>query len=171
MDISVVRDLDEELTGHLSRYRELIDFLEQEKKHLLDLDLDGLLVTSKAKERLAKNIIEGSEGLRESIARTALMLGLGDDPLPTLAEIAARTPAPYGGRLSEHAGSLARLKNLILRENDTARRFVEQSLDLVTGSINILSGADQIKGTGYGSDGKKEKGVKKALPSKLSREV
>jgi hypothetical protein len=171
MDITVVRQLEEELAGHLERYRELADFLEQEKKHLLNLDLDGLLVVSKAKERLARNIIAGSGALRDSIAQTALMLGLGDDPLPTLAEIARLTPAPYGIRLGEGAGTLARLKNLILRENETARHFVEESLDLVTGSINILSGADQLKGNGYGSDGKKEKGVKKALPSKFSREV
>jgi hypothetical protein len=171
MDITVVQQLEEQLAGHLERYQALVDFLEQEKKHLLNLDLDGLMVVSKAKEKLARNIIAGSGDLKEAIDRTALMLGLTDDPPPTLAEIAARAPAPYGIRLGEGAGSLARLKNLILRENETARHFVEESLELVTGSINILSGAEQLKGGGYGSDGKKEKGVKKALPSKLSREV
>jgi hypothetical protein len=171
MDISIVQELEEELKGHLGRYQELIDFLELEKKHLLNIDLDGLLVVSKAKEKLARNIIDGSGALRGSLAQAAAMLGLDDDPPPTLAEIAALTPGPYGARLSEGAGNLARLKNLILRENEMARHFVEESLDLVTGSINILSGAEQLKGGGYGSDGKKEKGVKKALPSKLSREV
>ncbi|MDR1312424.1 MAG: flagellar export chaperone FlgN [Deltaproteobacteria bacterium] len=171
MDITVVQRLEEELGEHLARYQELVDFLDQEKKHLLNLDLDGLLVVSKAKERLARKIIDGTGALRESIAQTALMLGLDEEPAPTLAEIAALAPAPYGIRLGEGAGALARLKNLILRENETARHFVEESLELVTGSINILSGADGLKGNGYGSDGKKEKGVKKALPSKFSREV
>jgi hypothetical protein len=171
MDISLVQCLEGQLQEHLERYQKLVDFLEQEKKHLLNLDLDGLLAVSKAKERLARNIIAGSGSLQDSIAEAALMLGLGTDPAPTLAEIASRIPAPYGARLSEGAGNLARLKNLILRENETARHFVEESLELVTGSINILSGADQIKGSGYGNDGKKDKGVKKALPSKLSREV
>jgi hypothetical protein len=171
MDISVVRKLEERLEEHLARYQELIDYLEEEKKHLLNLDLDGLMAVSKAKEKLARNIIAGSESFRETLGEAALMLGLAADPPPTLTEIAARTPGPYGVKLSEGAGSLARLKNLILRENETARHFVEESLELVTGSINILSGADQLKGQGYGSDGKKEKGVKKAPPSKLSREV
>ena len=80
-------------------------------------------------------------------------------------------PGAFGIRLSEGAAKLARLKNLIIRENAVAKRFVEESLDLVTDSINILSGASQVKAEGYGSDGKKEKGVKKALPSKISREV
>ncbi|MDR2612314.1 MAG: flagellar export chaperone FlgN [Deltaproteobacteria bacterium] len=171
MDISVVNRLEERLQEHLVRYQELVDYLEQEKKQLLNLDLDGLLVTSKAKERLARNIIAGSRAFQDTLAEAALMLGLDGEHPPTLAEIAARTPAPYGTRLSEGAGTLARLKNLILRENETARHFVEESLELVTGSINILSGADQVRGDGYGSDGKKDKGVKKALPSKLSREV
>jgi hypothetical protein len=171
MDISVVRKLEEQLDEHLLRYQELIDYLEQEKKHLLDLDLDGLLVVSKAKEKLAKNIIAGSGDFKDSICEAALMLGLPDQPQPTLTEIARLSPPPYGIKLSEGAASLARLKNLILRENETARHFVEESLELVTGSINILSGAEQIKGTGYGADGKKEKGVKKSLPSKLSRDV
>jgi hypothetical protein len=171
MEITVVSRLEEQLQEHLGRYQELADYLETEKAQLLNLDLDGLMVTSKAKERLARNIIAGSGELRDSIVQAALMLGLAGDPPPTLAEIAARTPGPYGIRLSEGAGSLARLKNVILRENETARHFVEESLELVTGSINILSGADRVKAEGYGSDGKKDKGVKKALPSKLSREV
>jgi hypothetical protein len=171
MDLTIIRSLEESLEGQLSKYQELIDFLEIEKQKLLNLDLDGLLTVGKAKEKLANSIIKSGESLKDAIAETALMLGLSKDPLPTLSEIASKIPGPFGARLSDGASKLARLKNLILRENAMAKRFVEESLDLVTGSINILSGANQIKAEGYGSDGKKEKGVKKALPSKISREV
>jgi hypothetical protein len=171
MDVTIILALEESLNGQLERYQELIDLLEVEKTRLLNLDLDGLLAVSKAKEKLAESIIRSGENLKESIAGAALMLGMEGDTIPTLSEIAAAVTGPFGIRLSDGASKLARLKNIILRENAAAKRFAEESLDLVTDSINILSGASQIKAEGYGSDGKKEKGVKKALPSKISREV
>ncbi|MDR2459709.1 MAG: flagellar protein FlgN [Deltaproteobacteria bacterium] len=171
MDITLISQLSEALQEHTARYQELIDFLEDEKKYLLNLDLDGLLLVSKAKEKLAKIILASNEKLTEKIACAALMLGLPLDPPPTLAAIAMATPGPFGAKLSEMASTLARLKNLIVRENATAKHFVEHSLELVTESLNILSGANQLKGDGYSSDGKKEKTVKRGLPSKLSREV
>jgi hypothetical protein len=171
MDITIIQKLDEELNGHLARYSELIEFLDKEKKYLLNLDLDGLLVVSKAKEELAKKIIKGSEGFRDYLFMAGAMLGLKSDNPPTLVEVAALCPKPYANRLADGAMALARLKNQILRENDQARHFVEESLDLVTESINMLSGANQLKGDSYNNDGKKGKGVKKSLPSKLSRDV
>jgi hypothetical protein len=171
MDITIISQLEESLREHTARYQELIDFLEREKKYLLNLDLDGLLIVSRAKEKLAKTILKSNLGLKENIISAALMLGLPIEPFPTLASIAHEVPGPFGARLSEGINNLARLKNLIVRENAMAKHFVEQSLDLVTESLNILSGANKLKGDGYSADGKKEKTVKKGLPSKLSREV
>jgi hypothetical protein len=171
MDITIIQRLEEELNGHLARYGKLIEFLETEKKYLLNLDLDGLLVLSKAKEELALRIIRGSDAFREHLSMAGLMLGLEEGSNPTLAEVAALCPAPYKNRIADGAISLARLKNLILRENEQAKHFVEESLELVTDSINILSGANQLKGDSYTNDGKTEKGVKRSLPAKLSRDV
>ncbi|MDR1167141.1 MAG: flagellar export chaperone FlgN [Deltaproteobacteria bacterium] len=171
MDITLIQKLDADLGDHLARYRELIAFLDQEKAYLLSLDLDGLLHVSRAKEKLARNIIAKSEAFKESLASVALMLGLPLEPLPTLSEVGALCPPPFGARVADGAMTLARLKNQILRENSQAQAFVEESLGLVAESLNILSGANQIQGDGYKSDGKKEKGVKKALPSKLSRDI
>jgi hypothetical protein len=126
---------------------------------------------SKSKEKIAQSIIKGAITLKESLTSASLMLGLSIDPLPTLAEVASLIPSPMGNNIADEVSQLARLKNLIVRENGMAKQFVEKSLELVTESLNILSGADQIKGESYQSDGKKEKGVKKALPSKISREV
>jgi hypothetical protein len=171
MDILKIQDLNNQLEAHLGRYQSLIDYLEREKKCLLALDLDGLLVTSQAKENMAKAIVEGMGPLTAAISEVGLMLGLGGQIPPTLPEIAALCPKPWDNRLNDGAMRLARLKNQILRENEQARLFVEEALNLVTGSINILTGADQIKGQGYRNDGTKERGVKKALPTKLSRAI
>ncbi|MDR1546851.1 MAG: flagellar protein FlgN [Deltaproteobacteria bacterium] len=171
MDITVVQNLAEQLDAHLARYQELIDYLDREKKCLLSLDLDGLLTASQAKEQLARNIHDNLPPFTASLTAAALMLGLTADPPPTLSEAARLCPEPYGNRLNEGAMTLARLKNVILRENEANRQFVEHSLELVNDSINVLTGASQIRGEGYRKDGSKDKSVKKALPRKLSKEV
>lgn len=171
MDIAVIHNLAEQLDGHLERYQSLIDFLERERKCLLTLDLEGLLATSQFKEKLARSINESIHSLTESLVEAALMLGLPASPPPTLAEIAAMCPRPYDNRLSEGAMCLVRLKNIISRENESNRRFVEQSLSLVNESLNVLTGADQYQAEGYRKDGTKDKSVKKARPAKLSKEV
>jgi hypothetical protein len=171
MDIHIIQKLDEELKLHMERYGQLIDFLDREKTYLLNLDLDGLLILSKAKEELAKGIIKDGQAFQDSLSTAGLMLGLAEDPPPTLTEVAALCPLPYSNRLADGAMTLARLKNQIMRENEQAKHFVEASLDLVNESINILTGASQVKGDSYSNRGEKDKGVKKALPAKLSRDV
>jgi hypothetical protein len=99
------------------------------------------------------------------------MLGIPTTPSPTLAEVASRCPRPYDNRINDGAIALARLKNIISRENEANRLFIEQSLSLVNESLNILTGADQIKSEGYRKDGTKDKSVKRSLPTKLSKEV
>ncbi|MDR1051238.1 MAG: flagellar protein FlgN [Deltaproteobacteria bacterium] len=171
MDITIIQNLAEQLDGHLERYQSLIDFLEVERKCLLTLDLEGLTATSRHKEVLAKNIRESILRLTDGINTASLMLGLEPDPSPTLAEVAALCPAPYDNAINDGAIRLARLKNIIARENEANRLFIEQSLTLINDSLNVLTGADQVKGDGYRKDGSKDKGVKKALPVKLSKEV
>jgi hypothetical protein len=171
MDISVIQRLEEELQGHLARYGELIEYLDREKRYLLDMNLDALLAVSKAKEDLARGIIAGAEGLHASLATAGAMLGLKEGAPPTLSEVAALCPRPFANRLADGAMALASLKNRILRENEQAKRFVEESLGLVNESLDILSGASQLRGDGYGQDGKKGKAGGKGLPSKLSKEI
>jgi hypothetical protein len=171
MDITVIHNLAEQLDSHLERYQSLIDFLDREKRCLLALDLEGLLATSQIKERLARDIQESIHGLTDGIVETALMLGLSAAPPPTLAELAAKCPRPYDNRLSDGAMALARLKNVIGRENEANRRFIEQSLNLVNDSLNALTGADRYQAEGYRKDGSQDTSVKKARPAKLSKEV
>jgi hypothetical protein len=171
MDITLIQNLAEQLDGHLERYQSLIDFLDRERRCLLTLDLEGLLATSQFKEQLARNIHDSIHHLTDSLVETALMLGIPASPPPTLTDVASRCPRPYDNRISEGAMTLARLKNVISRENESNRRFIEQSLNLVNESLNVLTGADQYQAEGYRKDGTKDKSVKKARPAKLSKEV
>ncbi|MDR2443559.1 MAG: flagellar protein FlgN [Deltaproteobacteria bacterium] len=171
MDFTVIKNLADLLDIHLERYQSLIDFLDHEKKCLLSLDLEGLLVTSQQKEQLGRNIIKSIEELTISLSETALMLGMDTDPLPTLAEVAAHCPRPYDNRINDGAITLCRLKNIIVRENEANRHFIEQSLNLVNDSLNILTGADRFQVEGYRKDGTKDKSVKKSQPTKISKEV
>jgi len=171
MDITRIINLVGQLDEHLARYQELINFLEEEKKCLLSLDLNGLFVTSQAKEKLGRNIQDSISFLITSLNDCALMLGIPLNPQPTLTEIANCCPKPYDNQINNGSITLARLKNIILRENTSNQRFVQEALNIVNESINIMTGADQLQGEGYKNDGSKERGVKKALPSKLSKEV
>ncbi|MDR1577976.1 MAG: flagellar protein FlgN [Deltaproteobacteria bacterium] len=171
MDIVLVAKLATNLENHLERYQKLVNFLDMEKKYLLNLNLEGLSMTSQAKEELGRDIQSGINLLINSLSDVALMLGLPINPHPTLAEVANLCPSPYANKINDMSITLTRLKNVILRENEVNRQFVQQALNLVNGSINALTGADQIKGDGYRQDGTKDQGVKKSRPTKLSKEV
>jgi hypothetical protein len=171
MDITIITNLAEQLDVHLERYQSLIDFLNNERKYLLDLDLDGLLRTSQQKESLSMEIKESIDRLTESLTQASCMLGLDSSVTPTLAEIAALCPKPYDNRINDGSIKLARLKNIISMENEANRHFIEFSLNLINESLNYLTGADKIKADSYRQDGSKDKSLKKALPTKLSKEV
>jgi hypothetical protein len=170
MDSRRIHELCTLLDEHLERYQALVDYLAEEKKLLLALDLDGLWAFSRRKEELALEIQAHIKKLEETISETALALGLPLEPLPLLADLAARLPDPWRGRLSEGSRRLAILKNIILRENEASQAFIAESLRLVNESMDILTGASQLRGEGYNSGG--GQGEKKpSLPVKLSREV
>lgn len=170
MDISRIVKLCEALEGHLERYQTLVDYVAEEKKCLLELDLDRLFVSSQNKERLATDIQDNIRELVDGINETALMLGLPLTPQPLLADLVPHVPRPFDNRLNDGSIKLARLKNIILRENEANRSFIEEAVRMVDESINILTGANQLKGDGYNNDGRR--GEKKlTLPVKLSKEV
>jgi len=170
MDTRRIHELCELLGEHLEHYQALADYLAEEKKLLLALDLEALWVFCQRKEELSQAIVEHIRELETAIGEAALALGLDPSPPPLLADLAARLPAPWRNRLNEGARRLTRLKNIILRENEASQAFISESLRLVNESIDILTGASQIRGEGYGSGG--GQGEKRpSLPVKLSREV
>jgi hypothetical protein len=170
MDTWRVHELCRLLGEHLERYQALVDHLAEEKKLLLALDLEGLWLSSKRKEELGLEIQAHIRELETAISETALALGLPPEPQPLLTDLAARLPEPWRNRLNSGGRDLARLKNIILRENEAAQGFIAESLRLVNESIDILTGASQLRGEGYKSAG--GQGEKRpSLPVKLSREV
>lgn len=170
MDILRVRNLCDFLDGHLERYQRLVDFVAEEKKYLLDLDLEGLFAASKEKEALAVDIQTNIGELVEAINETALMLGLPLSPQPLLVDLVRHLPPPFDNRVNDGSIRLERLKNTILRENEANRRFIEETLRLVNESVSILTGANQLKSEGYQKDGRQGE-RKLLLPVKLSRAV
>jgi hypothetical protein len=172
MDTRRIHEFCALLEGHLERYQALVDYLAEEKKLLLALDLEALWASCRRKEELGLDIQAHIRELEEGIREMALALGLPADPPPLLADLAARLPQPWGNRLSEGARRLARLKNVILRENEASQAYIAESLRLVNESIDILTGARQLRGEGYSSNSGGGQGEKRpSLPVKLSREV
>jgi hypothetical protein len=170
MDTRRIHELCALLDAHLVRYQALVDYLAEEKKLLLALDLDGLWAFSQRKEELGRDIQAHIRELEAGLSETALALGLPPEPPPLLSDLAARLPQPWKGRLTDGARYLARLKNIILRENEASQAFIAEGLRLVNESIDILTGANQLRGDGYtkgGGQGEK----RSSLPVKLSREV
>lgn len=170
MDIRIVQKLCDTLDAHLERYQTLVDYVAQEKKLLLEHDLDGLFSSSKQKEELAMDIQSNINVLVDSINETALMLGLPLDPQPLLAHLVRLLPKPFDNRVNDGSIKLERLKNIILRENEANRHYVEEAIRMVNESVNILTGANQLKGDGYNKNG--AQGEKKyTMPVKLSKAV
>ncbi len=170
MDITRIQNLCEILDGHLERYQTLVDYVAAEKKYLLEMDLDGLMASSKVKEELAVDIQANIHLLVDSINEVALMLGLPLEPQPLLSDLVRHLPRPFDNRVNNGSIRLERLKNVILRENEANRRYIQQALRLVGQSIDALTGASQLRGDGYSQSGKAVE-KKKTLPVKLSREV
>jgi hypothetical protein len=170
MDTRRIHEFCALLDEHLARYQALVDYLAEERKLLLALDLEALWVSSRRKEELGRDIQAHIHELEAAIFEAALALGLAPSPPPLLTDLAACLPEPWRNRLSDGARHLARLKNIILRENESSQTYIAENLRLINESIDILTGANQLRGEGYNNRG--GQGEKRSsLPVKLSREV
>ncbi len=170
MDIVQVNHLSQVLEGHLVRYQRLVDYIIAEKNYLLDMDLEKLLASAQEKEALGLDIQNNIAILIDAINNLALQCGLPLEPQPLLVDLVPYLPKPFANKINDGAIKLAHLKNIIQRENEAQRYFIEEAQRLVTESINILTGANQLKGDGYKKDGRQ--GEKKITrPVKFSREV
>ena len=132
--------------------------------------MDRICQTANAKEILARGIQEHVIGLTEAIRAAAAALGIGREPLPSLSDLSKSMPAPYAGRLHQAGLALTRLKKDVARDSRANQTFVRQSLDAVSASIAILTGATALQKKGYGSKGQKL-GPAVQEPVRLSREI
>jgi len=158
------------LDRHLAQYESLVGLLDRETEALVKLDVDQLQEISKAKETEALKIRLLITPLTQAIQSAAGELGLQETPLPTLAELASRAGAPWAARLHRCSLALARLKRAVERGNEANRNFIHETLDLMSGSIAILTGAVLLHQQGYMANGQKGRTAAYG-PARLSREV
>lgn len=167
---SALDGLTAELEGHLELYERLLATLETEKKALLKSDLGALNESTQAKTAAAHEIQASAERLRARLLQAARALGLAAEPAPVLPALAQAAPEPFRRGLARAAGRLARLKNDLALKNAANRAFINEALSLVNGSVAILTGAKQLKGSGYTAAGLESRPLH-TRPVKLSREV
>lgn len=165
-----LKELTNLLEQHLTHYQELNALLEQEQAALIELAFERLQEVAKAKETTVLAINDLVPMLTHGIKKAAACLGLTEDPLPTLSEISGAAPQPWSNRLNRAGLILARLKRNAARHNEANRSFVQEALNLVSGSIAILTGAAVARQEGYRSNGQKIM-AGGGGPAKLSREV
>ncbi|MEW5724304.1 MAG: hypothetical protein AB1896_14435, partial [Thermodesulfobacteriota bacterium] len=78
---------------------------------------------------------------------------------------------PYRTRFEKAGVALARLKRGVLRHNEDNQVFVREALDMISGSVAILTGAAaSAPRKGYLANGREEKAAG-YRPVRLSREV
>ena len=159
------------LTGqHIGQYETMIELLNQEQAALIALDLDRLQATAKAKETTVLKMQLTAPGLTRAAARAASALGLVVDEQPTLSDLAAAAPQPWSGRLQRAGLMLVRLKRNISSHSRANQTFIQESLDLVSGRIAILTGTHKPRPQGYLASGKQAASLAQG-PVRLSREI
>ena len=165
----------DELTGlleeHQGHYEKLSQMLVKERAALINIDLDQIQQIAKAKENTILKVKLLLPPLSRAIKAAAAEYGVPEDPLPTLAELAGAVPQLWSGKLRRAGLTLARHKRTITRHNNTNRNFVQEALDMISGSIAVLTGATAMAPkSGYLSNGHRAPNPGYS-PVKLSREV
>lgn len=161
------------LEQHIKGYESLAEILTREQAALLDLDLERLGEMTKAKETAVLKIKLLVSPLARGIEAAAQAVGLPPTPTPTLIELAGAAPKPWSVSLEKASLALARLKRGVARHNEANHSFVQEALELVSGSISILTGAGrQAAKAGYTAGGRRRQAPSGEMkPARLSREV
>lgn len=156
--------------GHIACYEELVEVLKQEQKALLSMDLQQVQENSKAKEAIVRKLKLGVTPLSETILQTARDLGLPVDPQPALIELAGAAVSPWSEKLSRVALTLTRIKRTVASQNEANKAFVKESLNMIGGTISLLTGAPKPEKSGYLASGQRAQAYA-ARPVRLSREI
>ena len=158
------------LDQYIGRYQELSQLLNDEQAALVELDMDRIQQIAKTKETLALKIKLLAQPLAECITEVGRDYGLDREDLPTIAELARFAPQPWSGKLHKAGLTLARLKRSVSSHNQANQWFVTEAIELISGSISILTGAASIPKGSYLPSGQRAPGVDRG-PTRLSREV
>jgi flagellar biosynthesis/type III secretory pathway chaperone len=158
------------INRQIENYRRLAGLIEDEQQNLIDLNLDQLWETVKAKEQVAEDIKLLVKPLAEAIRELAREADLPTDPLPTLAQLSGITENPMAEFLRKSGQTLARLKRDITRHNQDNRGFIEDALGLAENSLSILTGVKFNQAGRYQKTGLKVQSPS-MIPMKLNREI
>lgn len=158
------------LKQYIGYYEKVSMLVTKEKEALIEMDLDRLHKIAKAKETMCLKIKLVVPGLSEAIKEAAIEQGLPADPMPTLAELAKTAPEPYSRALEKSGAVIASLKRNITDYNAANHTFIQEALDLVNGSLAILTGAALAPKKAYTQTGQHAPASNYG-PVKLSREV
>lgn len=139
MDIESIDSLCQALEEHLNRHRTLVEHLSRENECLMNANADELLLESMLRERAAQAIQDGTVNYLTAFKRTAEALDLPFSPPPLLTDLAALVPQPFRDRLKAGSAELARLKNIIFRDNEVNYHYIEEALRLVTANLAALT--------------------------------
>lgn len=165
-----IADLIELAGAHVALYTQLDQTLRQEQALLLAADMDHLPQAAAAKQDLARRIFEHAPRLAQAMARAAQELGLEPEPLPALAQLAARAPEPQCGGLRRLAQRLNQLKKDVAVNALDNQQYIQDSLDLISSSIRILTGSGRTGRNTYTPRGRAPH-HDSVRPVRLSREV
>jgi len=168
--ISIDKGLMFLINRQIENYKRLAGLIEDEQKGLMNLDLDLLHETTRAKEGVAEDIRLLVQPLAERIREFARTSGLPADPLPTLAQLAEHTEKPLAEFFRKSGQTLARLKRDISRHNKDNRWFIQEALGLVENSLSILTGVTLNETHQYQQTGLKVRS-QPLSPLRLNREV
>lgn len=158
------------INRQIENYRRLAGLIEDEQRNLIDLNLDQLRETVKAKEQVAEDIKLLVKPLAEAIGELARETDLPTDPLPTLAQLSGITENPMAEFLRKSGQTLARLKRDITRHNKDNRGFIEDALRFAENSLSILTGVKLNQTGRYQQTGLKVQSPS-MIPMKLNKEI
>ncbi len=126
------------LEGETDLYRSLLLALQKEKKAIVDSELVELNETSKEKENLLLKIRILEEQRLRMVERLAENLAYSPQGL-TLAELSQLVEEPYSTRLKDCSSNLLALVQSIQEVNRGNRSLLTHSLELVRGSLTLLT--------------------------------
>ncbi len=158
------------INRQIENYRRLAGLIEDEQRNIIDLNLDQLRETVKAKEQVAEDIKFLVKPLAEAIRELARETDLPTDPLPTLAQLSGITENPLAEFLRKSGQTLARLKRDITRHNQDNRGFIKEAIGLAENSLSILTGVKLNQAGRYQQTGLKVQSPS-MIPMKLNREI
>lgn len=158
------------VTSRIGHYKALNQLMDLEQKYLIDLDLENLKETARAKEKTIGRIKTQAEPLAASIKELGQTLGIKGETLPTLAELSQTLDEPYSIKLRQAGRELAQIRSEVNIHNLDNKNFVQDVLDLMQDSLAVLTGTLPSSADNYQPDGGQT--VSKPIkPAKLNREI